>query len=61
MSNSPKSDFDINSTTLILKLDLDMVKMSHLTINEASMTRHSKVIAQTGRHTNTQADTQTDT
>ena len=39
--------------TLILKLDLDMVKMYHYTKNEASMSRHSKVIART--------DTQTDT
>ena len=33
--------------TLILKLDLDMVKMSHHTKNEVSMSRHSKGIAQT--------------
>ena len=39
--------------TLIFKLDLDMVKMYHHTKNKASMSRHSKVIAQT--------DTQTDT
>ena len=31
--------------TLVLKLDLDMVKMSYHTKNEDSMSRHSKVIA----------------
>ena len=44
--------------TLVLKLDLDMVKMSHHTKNEFSMSRHSKVFActdtQTDRHTDTQ-------
>ena len=38
--------------TLILKLDLDMVKMYHHTKNEVSMSRHSNVMAQ--------IDTQTD-
>ena len=41
--------------TLVLKLDLDLVKMSHHTKNEVSMSRHSKVIVctdtQTDRHT----------
>ena len=39
--------------TLILKLDLDMVKMYHHTKNEVSMSTGSKVIAQTDtqRHT----------
>ena len=42
--------------TLILKLDLDMVKMYHHTKTEVSMSKHSKVIART----DTQADIQTD-
>ena len=42
--------------TLILKFDLDMVKMYHHTKNEVSMSRHSKVISQT----DTQTDMQTD-
>ena len=45
--------------TLILKLDLDMIKMYHHTKNEVSMSRHSKVIAQT--ETETQTDRQTHT
>ena len=45
-----RSDLDL--MTLVLKLDLDMVKYHH-TKNEVSMLRHSKVIACT--------DTQTDT
>ena len=36
--------------TLILKLDLDMVKVFHHTKNEVSMSGNSKVIAQTDRH-----------
>ena len=36
---------------LVLKFDLDMVKMYHHTKNEVSMSRHSKVIAQTDKHT----------
>ena len=39
--------------TLILKPALDMVKMSHHTKNEVSMTMHSKVIAQTDTQTGT--------
>ena len=39
--------------TLILKLDLDMVKMSHQTKNEDSMSGYSKVIACTDTHTQT--------
>ena len=39
--------------TLVLKLDLDMVKIYHQTKNEVSVTRHSKVIAQTDTHTHT--------
>ena len=37
--------------TLILKLDLDIVKIYHHTKNEVSMSRHSKFIAQTDRQT----------
>ena len=47
---------------MTFKLDLDMVKMSHHTKNEVSMSRHSKVIAvQTHTQTGTQTHTQTDT
>ena len=38
-------DLDLDPMTLILKLDLDMVKMYLHTKNEVSMLRHSKVIA----------------
>ena len=44
--------------TLILKLDLDIVKMYHHTKNEVSMSTGSKVIAE---QTHTQIDTHTDT
>ena len=37
--------------TLILKLDLDIVKMYHHTKNEVSMSTGSKVIARTEQHT----------
>ena len=43
--------------TLVLKLDLDMVKMYHHTKNEVSMSRHSKVIARTDRQTDTHTHT----
>ena len=46
--------------TLILKLDLDMVKMYYHTKNEVSMSTHSKVIAKTDTHTHTQTDRWTD-
>ena len=39
--------------TLILKHDLDIVKMYHHTKNEVSMSTGSKVIARTDRHTHT--------
>ena len=39
--------------TLILKLDLDIVKMYHHTKNEVSMSTASKVIARTETHTRT--------
>ena len=48
-----KSDLDRSPMTLVLTLDLDIVKMSYHTKNEVSMSRHSKVIAciDTHRHT----------
>ena len=46
--------------TLILKLDLDMVKMYLHTKNEVSMLSGSKVIAWTDRNTDRQTHTQTD-
>ena len=45
--------------TLILKFDLDMVKMYLHVKNEVSMLRGSKVIAWTDRNTDRQTDTQT--
>ena len=39
-------DLDLDSITLILKHDLDMVKMYHYTKNQVSMSTHSKGIAQ---------------
>ena len=47
--------------TLVLKIDLDMVKMSYHTKNEVSLSRHSKVIAPTDTQTNTQTEAQADT
>ena len=46
--------------TLILKLNLDIVKRYECTKNEASTFNGSKVIAQTDRYTDRQTDTQTD-
>ena len=57
MSNSQNSQFyksDLDPMTLVLKLDLDMVKMYHHTKNEVSLSRHSKVIACTDRQTHRQ-------
>ena len=51
-----QSDFDLDPITLILKLDLDMIKIFHHTKYEVSMSRHSKVIAQ---QTDTHTDRQT--
>ena len=50
-------DLDLDPMTLILKLDLNIVKMYHHTKNEVSRSTCSKSIAQIG----TQKDTQTDT
>ena len=47
--------------TLVLKLDLDMVKILYHTKNEVSMSKHSNVLAQTDRYTDTQTDTHTHT
>ena len=49
-----KSDLDLDPMTLVLNLDLDMVKMYHHTQNEVYMSRHSKVIACTDTHTHRQ-------
>ena len=46
-----QSDLDLHPMTLVLKLDLDMVKILYHTKNEVSMSEHSKVIARTDRHT----------
>ena len=49
-----QSDLDLHPMTLVLKLDPDIVKMSHHTNKEVSMSRHSKVTdTQTDRHTQT--------
>ena len=45
------SDFDLFPMTLILKLDLDIVNMSHHVKNEVNSSRHSKVIARMDRQT----------
>ena len=46
--------------TLILKFDLDIVKMYHHTKNEVSMSSGSKVIAQTDTQTHRHTDKHTD-
>ena len=55
-----QSDLDLHPMVLVLKLDLDMVKILHHTKNEVSMSKHSTVIVQTDRHTDRQTDTHTD-
>ena len=45
--------------TLVLKLDLDIVKMYHHTKNEVSMSTHSKVITWTDRQTDTDTHDET--
>ena len=47
----------LDPMTLILKFDLDMVNMYHHTKKQVSMSIHSKVIAQTNRHTQGQTHT----
>ena len=54
-------DLDLDPMTLILKLDLNMVKMYLYTENEVPSCSSSKVIAWTDRQTDTQRDRQTDT
>ena len=49
-------DLDLKLITLILKLDLDMVKMCLYAENEIPSHSGSKVIAQTDRHTDRQTD-----
>ena len=51
--------FELDPMTLILKLDLDIVKMYHHTKNEVSMSTASKVIAQTDTHTHNENITYT--
>ena len=58
-------DLDLEPMTLILKLDLDIIKMCLHAKNEVSRSKHSKVRARTDRHTHRhthrQTDRQTDT
>ena len=56
-----ENDLDLYPMTLVLKLDLDIVKMSHHTKNEVFMSRHSEVIALTDTHTHRLTDRQTET
>ena len=55
-----QNDLDLDPMTLILKLDLDMVKIYHHVKNEVSRSLHSKVRAcadtQTDRQTHTHKD-----
>ena len=48
-----RSDLDLNPLTLLLKPDLDVVKMYHGTKNEVSMSRHRN------GHTHRQTERQT--
>ena len=52
--------FDLDPMTLVLKLDLDIVKMYKCTTNEVPNFSISKIMASTNTQTGTQADTQTD-
>ena len=52
-------DLDLDPMTLILKFDIDMIKMYQHTKNEVSMSSASKVIAQTDKHTHTHTHTLT--
>ena len=54
--NFTKNDLDLEPMTLVLKLDLDIVKMFHHTKDKVSVSRYSKVIART----DTQIDTHTE-
>ena len=46
-----KSDLDCDLMTLVLKFDLDVVKMYLHSKNEVSISRHSKVVDQMDRQT----------
>ena len=46
--------------TLVLKLDLDIVKMYHHTKNEVALSTALKVLAETDRQTHTHRHTHTD-
>ena len=54
-------DLDLDSMTLILKLDLDSIKMHVCTKNEVPTFTGSKVIIGTDTQTNRWTDRQTDT
>ena len=56
-----QSDLDLYPMTLVVKLDLDIVNILYHTKNEVSISKHSKVIAQTDRHIDGQTDTHTQT
>ena len=47
--NFPKYDLNLDQMNLILKLDLDMVKIYPHTKNEVSTSTHSKVTVSTDR------------
>ena len=49
-----KSDLELDPMALVLKIDLDRVKMYHHTKKEVSMSRHSKIIAGMDRQTHRQ-------
>ena len=55
-----KFDLDFDPMTLILKLDLDIVKRDVCTKNEASTFNSSKIITWTDRYTDRQIDGQKD-
>ena len=54
-----KSPLTKVTLTLMAKLDLDMANMTHHIKNEVSMSRQSKVVAQTERYTHTDRQTHT--
>ena len=60
-----QNNLDLDPMALILKLDLDIVKMYHHAKSEVSRSLHSKVIACTDterdRQTHTHTHTHTDT
>ena len=53
-------DHDINSMTMVLKLDLDIIKMCVHTENEVPSLSSSNVTAWTGTRAHRNTDTQTD-